>query len=75
MSASNSKPRILVSDKLTDEGLRILAAGGEFEVVNEPGISPEDRARNIGEFDALAIRSGGHGISGRSTPLCATSRL
>src|SRR5204863_298805 len=48
--------RILVSDSLSDEGLEILKTSG-FEVVNKPDISPEDLVKEIGDFDALAIRS------------------
>lgn len=55
---NDTKIRILVSDKLTDEGIEILSNGGEFEVVNDPEISPERLAEVIGSFDALAIRSG-----------------
>lgn len=51
------KPRILVSDKVTPEGIEILQAGGEFEVVDDPEITPERLAEVIGGFDALVIRS------------------
>lgn len=48
--------RILVSDSLSEEGLSILKASG-FEVDYKPEISPEDLAKEIAEYDALAIRS------------------
>ncbi|MBI1784704.1 phosphoglycerate dehydrogenase [Candidatus Sumerlaeota bacterium] len=51
------KPRILISDPLTPDGIEILQNGGKFEVVNEPTITPEKLAEVIGGFDALAIRS------------------
>ncbi len=54
---AQSKPRILVSDALTEEGITILENGGKFEVVNDPEITPESLAEKIGQFDALAIRS------------------
>ncbi|NUP90404.1 MAG: phosphoglycerate dehydrogenase [Candidatus Sumerlaeia bacterium] len=51
-------PRILVSDKISDEGLAILRSGGpDFEVVCDFEITPEDLVRKIGDFDALVIRS------------------
>lgn len=55
--SSDRKLRILVADKLTDEGVEILRNGGEFEVVNDPEITPEKLAETLGEYDALAIRS------------------
>lgn len=48
--------RILVSDSLSQEGIDILRSGG-FEVVHKPDISPEDLVKEIGEYDALVIRS------------------
>lgn len=48
--------RILVSDKISDEGLAILRASG-FEVVYKPEISHEDLVREIADYDALVIRS------------------
>ncbi len=56
-STSKPQPRILVADALSPEGLEILRHGGEFEVVNDPEITPERLAETIGGFDALAIRS------------------
>lgn len=48
--------RILVSDKISDEGLAILQQSG-FEVVYKPDISHEDLAKEIADYDALVIRS------------------
>ncbi len=48
--------RILVSDSLSDEGINILKEGG-YEVVHKPDISPEQLAAEIGNYDALVIRS------------------
>jgi len=50
--------RILVSDKISDEGLAILRSGGpDFEVVCDFEITPEDLVKRIGDFDALVVRS------------------
>lgn len=57
MASTNGKKRILVSDKITPEGIQILQAGGEFEVVDDPEITTERLAEVIGGFDALVIRS------------------
>jgi len=48
--------RILVSDKISEEGLAILQNSG-FEVVYKPDISHEDLVKEIAEYDALVIRS------------------
>jgi D-3-phosphoglycerate dehydrogenase len=50
--------KILISDKLAEEGLAILKAVKEFEVVCQYGLSPEDLKKIIGDYDALIIRSG-----------------
>lgn len=49
--------KILVSDSLAEEGRSILADGGANEVVYKPDITPEDLLAEIGEYDALVIRS------------------
>lgn len=49
--------KILVSDKLSADGLEILANGGQFTVDYRPEISPEELERDICEYDALVIRS------------------
>jgi D-3-phosphoglycerate dehydrogenase len=48
--------RILVSDSLSDEGLGILNNAG-MDVDYRPDISQEDIAKEIGNYDALVIRS------------------
>ncbi|MGB9692983.1 MAG: phosphoglycerate dehydrogenase, partial [Candidatus Sumerlaeaceae bacterium] len=48
--------KILVSDKISDEGLEILKKGG-FEVVYKPEISHEELVKEIADYDALVIRS------------------
>lgn len=50
--------RILVADKIAEPGLDVLRAadGVEFDVRH--GLSPEELAECIGEFDGMMIRSG-----------------
>jgi D-3-phosphoglycerate dehydrogenase len=50
--------RVLISDKLAPEGIRILEAADGLEVDSKPGIDPAELAKIIGEYDALVIRSG-----------------
>ncbi len=49
-------PRILVADPLAEEGLRLLRQHGRVDV--RTGLSPDELARIIGEYDALIVRSG-----------------
>jgi len=49
--------KILVADKIADEGLQILKDGGNFEVAYKPEITPDEMAGIIPEFDALVVRS------------------
>ncbi|MCX5682085.1 MAG: hydroxyacid dehydrogenase, partial [Planctomycetota bacterium] len=49
--------KILVSDKLAEEGLAILRAEPGFEVDFKPGIKPEDLKAIIGQYDGICIRS------------------
>lgn len=50
--------RVLVSEKLADEGLQILRAEPGFEVVERPPLKGPELAAEIGDFDALIVRSG-----------------
>lgn len=50
--------KILISDKLAEEGIAILKAVKEFEVVCQYGLKPEELKNVVGDFDALIIRSG-----------------
>lgn len=53
--------RVLVSDKLAPEGLRVLeeaARGGELEFDSRPGMSAEELLDAIPDYDALIVRSG-----------------
>ena len=50
--------KILVSDKLAQEGLDLLAGMDDVEVTVKTGLSEEELISIIGEFDGLIIRSG-----------------
>lgn len=56
-SATEAKKKVLISDKLSDEGVKILSSTGEFDVAYKPEISHEDLIKEIGEYSALIIRS------------------
>lgn len=49
--------KILVSDKLAQEGLAILEAQPEFQVDVRNGMSAEELKAVIGDYDAIIIRS------------------
>jgi len=51
-------PRVLVTDKLSPAGLKILEAAEGIEVVNCPGLSPEEVREALKEADGIIIRSG-----------------
>ena len=50
--------KVLVSDKLSDSGLNALRAAHGIEVDYRPGLSEQELADVIGEYDGLIIRSG-----------------
>jgi D-3-phosphoglycerate dehydrogenase / 2-oxoglutarate reductase len=50
--------KVLVSDKLSDSGLQILRAASGIDVDYKPGLSEDELAAVIGEYDGLIIRSG-----------------
>ena len=50
--------RVLISDKLSDEGLAILAAAPGIEADHRPGLAPDELKRILPEYDGLIIRSG-----------------
>ncbi|KAK7389454.1 hypothetical protein VNO78_24515 [Psophocarpus tetragonolobus] len=50
------KPRILVSEKLGEAGLKVLREVGEVECAYE--VTQEELCRKIAGFDALIVRSG-----------------
>jgi len=49
--------KILVSDKLSDQGLAILKEVKEFEVDVKVGLKPEELKKIIKDYDALLVRS------------------
>ncbi len=49
--------KILVSDPLSDEGLKILREVPEFEVTVKTDLKPETLKEEIGSYDALVVRS------------------
>lgn len=50
--------RVLVSDKLGDDGLALLAEADDVEVDIKTGLSHDELCEIIGQYDALIIRSG-----------------
>src|SRR5262245_13434545 len=51
--------RVSISDKLSDEGLAILAAAApRLTADHKPGLSPEELKKILPEYDGLIIRSG-----------------
>lgn len=50
--------KVLVSDKLSDSGLSVLRSAPGLTVDYKPGLSEDELATAIGNYDALVIRSG-----------------
>lgn len=48
--------KILISDKLEDEGIKIFEENG-FDIDKDFTITPEDLSKKIGNYDAIVIRS------------------
>ncbi len=53
-----NKMKVLVSDKLAEEGLKILKEGDVFEVDAKYDLKPEQLKEIISQYDALIVRSG-----------------
>jgi D-3-phosphoglycerate dehydrogenase len=49
--------KVLVSDKLSEEGLKILQSCPELKVDVKTGMKPEELIQAIGDYEALIIRS------------------
>ncbi|MGH9341686.1 MAG: phosphoglycerate dehydrogenase [Acidobacteriota bacterium] len=49
--------KVLISDKLSDEGIQYLKQQPGLEVVNQPGLSPENLLSEIPDAEALIVRS------------------
>lgn len=52
-----AKARILVSDDLAEEGVKILQAHPALAITYKPGMKPAELAAAIGEFEGLVVRS------------------
>jgi D-3-phosphoglycerate dehydrogenase len=50
-----ARPRILVSDPVSEEGIQMLRAAGDVDV--RLGLPPAELIAAIGEYDALVVRS------------------
>lgn len=50
--------RILIPDKLAEEGLALLRKVDGVTFDSKPGIKPDELAATIGEYDGMIIRSG-----------------
>jgi len=50
--------KILITDKLAKEGIDLINAMDDFEAVIRTGISEDELAQIIGDYDGLIIRSG-----------------
>ncbi len=51
-------PRVLISDKLSDEGVTLLEAAPGIEVDHRGGIDADELRRILPDYDGLIIRSG-----------------
>ena len=50
-------PKVLIADKLPDSTVNILAEAG-LEIVNKPGLKPDDLKQAIRDVDGVIVRSG-----------------
>ncbi len=50
--------KVLITDKLAQEGIDLINAADDFEAVVKTGISEDELASIIGQYDGLIIRSG-----------------
>jgi D-3-phosphoglycerate dehydrogenase len=53
-----SRFKVLVTDNISDEGVRKLTRDGSIEVDLRPGIKAEELEKIIGEYDGIVTRSG-----------------
>ena len=52
-----SKPKVLVSDPISQRGVDALAEGGLLDVTFQPGLPHEELLKIISEYSALVVRS------------------
>lgn len=57
ISRSMAKPKVLVSDPISQTGVDALAEGGQLDVTFSPGLPHEELLKIIPDFDALVVRS------------------
>jgi len=50
--------KVLITDKLAQEGIDLLNSAEGVETVIKTGISEDELAKIIGEYDGLIVRSG-----------------
>ena len=48
--------KVLISDPIAKEGIEILRKAS-LEVVEKPGLAPEELVKTIPEFDGIIVRS------------------
>jgi D-3-phosphoglycerate dehydrogenase len=49
--------KVLISDKMSPEGIQYLEDQGSFTVVNRPGMPPEELLKEVSDASALIVRS------------------
>jgi D-3-phosphoglycerate dehydrogenase len=49
--------RVLIADPIAKEGVEALKSFGTFEVIEKTDINPEDLKKEIGEYNAVVVRS------------------
>lgn len=52
------KFKVLITDHIAEEGIKILLSSKDIEVEEKPGISHEELKKIIGNYDAIITRSG-----------------
>jgi len=50
--------RVLIADKIAPEAIEVLARCQQIQVESRPGLTEEQLAQLVGEYDAMIIRSG-----------------
>jgi len=58
MKGVSAVTRVLISDKLSDEGLAVLASAEGIEFDHKPGLSADQLKKILPDYDGLIIRSG-----------------
>jgi D-3-phosphoglycerate dehydrogenase len=54
----SDKFKVLAADKLAEDGLDYIRSQPDAELTNKPGITEDELAAIVGEYDALIVRSG-----------------